>query len=287
MAVWRRMTSGSRCCKVSVRFVTDEKIAETSSKGNQEKWKDGSRWYKLDQFGYEALTETLISRLLTRSGIEQDTPFRFTRYQMERMNVHGRERTGCSSENFLMPGQSIITLSHLFKKTGAVPLKDILARQTSDKKRIAYLAETTAELTGLELFPQYLTLLFEVDALFLNDDRHLNNIAVLEQNGEYDYCPIFDNGAGLLSNVQLSPMDIAPPALIAAQRARPFNTTFNRQVGSVQSLYRPVLRMPKLTRDEICSELAPLLPYYAERDRGFITDRVCETILTRQNHKHP
>ena len=267
---------------MSVKFVTNEKIAETSSKGNQEKWCDGGRWYKLDQFGYEALTETLISRLLERSNIEQDTPFRFTRYQMERMNVHGRERTGCSSENFLKPGQSIITLSHLFKRTGTVPLRDILARQTSDKKRIQYLAEATAEFTGLEEFPQYLTLLFEVDALFLNDDRHLNNIAVLEQNGKYDYCPIFDNGAGLLSNVQMSPMDIDPKALIAVQRARPFNTTFNRQVGTVRSLYGYQLRMPKLTRAEIRAELAPLLTYYAERDRGIITDRVCETILMRQ-----
>ena len=67
---------------MSVKFVTNEKIAETSSKGNQEKWCDGGRWYKLDQFGYEALTETLISRLLERSSIEKDTPFRFTRYQM-------------------------------------------------------------------------------------------------------------------------------------------------------------------------------------------------------------
>ena len=217
---------------MSVKFVTNEKIAETSSKGNQEKWCDGGRWYKLDQYGYEALTETLVSRLLERSSIEQDTPFRFTRYQMERMNVHGRERTGCSSENFLMSGQSIITLSHLFKRTGSVPLKDILARQTSDKKRIAYLAEATAELTGLELFPQYLTLLFEVDALFLNDDRHLNNIAVLEQNGQYDYCPIFDNGAGLLSNVQMSSMDIDPKALIAAQFFLPMKSLMPRGVMS-------------------------------------------------------
>ena len=268
---------------MNVKFVTDEKIAETSSKGNQEKWFEDGQWYKLDQFGYEALAETLISRLLEQSNIQRDTPFRFTSYQMERMNVHGRERTGCSSENFLMPGQSIITLSHLFKRTGNAPLRDILARQTSDKKRVAYLAETTAELTGLELFPQYLTLLFEVDSLYLNDDRHLNNIAVLEQNGKYDYCPIFDNGAGLLSNVQMSPMDIDPKALIAAQRARPFHTTFNRQLGTVRSLYGGVLRMPKLTRDKIREELSPLLTYYAERDRGIITDRVCETIRMRQS----
>ena len=270
---------------MNVKFVTDEQIAETSSKGNQEKWYGDGRWYKLDQFGYEALAETLISRLLEQSNIEQDTPFRYATYLMERMNVHGRERTGCSSGNFLLPGQSIITLSHLFKRTGSAPLKDVLARQTSDRKRIAYLAEATAELTGLELFPEYLTLLFEVDARFLNDDRHLNNVAVLEQNGRYDYCPIFDNGAALLSNVQLSPMDIDPKALIAAQRARPFNTTFNRQIGTVHSLYGPVLRMPKLTREALRSQLAPLLPYYPERDRGIIADRVCETILTRQKYE--
>ena len=41
---------------MELHFVTDDKIAETSSKGNQEKWYDNDtdRWYKLDQFGYEA-----------------------------------------------------------------------------------------------------------------------------------------------------------------------------------------------------------------------------------------
>ena len=40
---------------MTVQLVSDQKIAETSSKGNQEKWQDGGIWYKLDQFGYEAL----------------------------------------------------------------------------------------------------------------------------------------------------------------------------------------------------------------------------------------
>ena len=59
---------------MTVCFVTNEKIAETSSKGNQEKWfnKDTNKWYKLDQFGYEALAETLISKLLMRSNIEKE-----------------------------------------------------------------------------------------------------------------------------------------------------------------------------------------------------------------------
>lgn len=137
-------------------------------------------------------------------------------------------------------------------------------------------------MTGLELFPQYLTLLFEVDALFLNDDRHLNNIAVLESGGKYDYCPIFDNGAGLLSNMRTAPMDIEPKALIAAQRARPFGTTFNRQAGAVRALYGKQLYLPKLSREDIFAKLEPMLQYYPQRDRGIITDRVCTTILLRQ-----
>ena len=262
--------------------MTNERIAETSSKGNQEKWTEGNHWYKLDQFGYEALAETLISQLLELSNCEKDYPFRFTRYRMERFTAHGIERTGCSSANFLWPEQSIITLSHLYKRESEVSLRDILSRQSSDKKRIAYLADATAELTGLELFPQYLTLLFEVDALFLNDDRHLDNIAVLECGSKYDYCPVFDNGAGLLSNTRTAPMDIEPKALIAAQRARPFNISFNRQAGAVRALYGKQLYMPKLSREDIFARLEPLLQYYPQRDRGLITDRVCTTFLQRQ-----
>ena len=64
---------------MTVKLVANEKVAETSSKGNQEKWfdSDTNKWYKLDQFGYEALTETVISKLLEKSNIESDTPFSF------------------------------------------------------------------------------------------------------------------------------------------------------------------------------------------------------------------
>jgi len=269
---------------MTIQLVTDEKIAETSSKGNQEKWYDqvSDLWYKLDQFGYEALAETVISTLLEQSNITTDTPFTFVRYHMERLRVHGRERTGCSSKNFLQPGQALITINRLLSSYLGKPLREKLVRLPSDKKRIAYLAEATAELTGLELFPQYLTLLFEVDALFCNDDRHLNNIAVIEQNGKFDYCPIFDNGAGLLSNTQLSPMDILPPALISALQARPFNTTFTRQMNTARSLYGMQLVMPKLTTSDIREVLGPVLNYYPQRDRGIMTDRVETCILIRQ-----
>ncbi len=269
---------------MTITLVSDEKIAETSSKGNQEKWLDteANRWYKLDQFGYEALAEAMVSAVLEQSNIEADTPFTFVRYRMEKLHVHGRDRTGCSSENFLKPGQSLITVNRLLSNVLGISLKQKLARLPSDKRRVAFLAEATAEYTGLKQFPQYLTLLFEIDALFCNDDRHLNNIAVLEQNGSYDYCPIFDNGAGLLSNTMLSQMDIEPKALISVLRARPFQTTFTRQRNTARALTGKQLCLPKLHVADIEKAVQPLLEYYPARDRGIITDRVTACIMTRQ-----
>lgn len=269
---------------MTVHLVTDDKIAETSSKGNQEKWfdREANRWYKLDQFGYEALAECAASRFLEQSNIERDTPFTFVQYDMERLNVHGRDRNGCSSENFLKQGQSLITLSHLFSRETGSTLKTKLEALPSDKRRIAYMADMAAELTGLREFPRYLTLLFEVDALFLNDDRHLNNIAVLYENGGYSYCPIFDNGAGLLSNTQMLQMDIAAKALIASLRSRPLGISFTRQMSTARSLYGAQLVLPKLSREQIKETISPMLDYYAARDRGIILDRVSECVLTMQ-----
>ena len=153
---------------------------------------------------------------------------------------------------------------------------------TSGKKRIAYLAEAAKECTGLDYFGEYLTLLFEIDSLFLNDDRHLNNIAVLKTGDKYDYCPIFDNGAGLLSDTRLSPMDIEPKALISALKARPFNMSFTRQMNTARSLYGKQLSIPILRREDVMEHLTPILEFYPQRDRAIIWDRVVECILTRQ-----
>lgn len=127
--------------------MTDAKIAETSSKGNQEKWYDqaSGRWYKLDRFGYEALAETVISTLLEQSDIGAETPFTFARYYMERLLVHGRERTGCSNRNFLLPSQVLITINRLLSNYLGKPLREKLIHLPSDKK--------TADLTGLAMFP--------------------------------------------------------------------------------------------------------------------------------------
>ena len=116
----------------------------------------------------------------------------------------------------------------------------------------------------------------------LNDDRHLNNIAVISKDGSFDYCPVFDQGAGLLSNVMYNPFEIIPKSLISQAEARPFRTTFNRQIHTMESVYGKQLDIPHFTRTQLAQMVEPLLEYYPARDRDLIADRVCETVLVRQ-----
>ena len=269
---------------MTTKLFSNEKIAETSSKGNQEKWLDGACWYKADEFGYEALAEVLTSKILELSNIENKTPFSFVRYEMERVNIHKVERTACISNNFLKKDASIITLSGLLSKELSSSLKSKLERLPSDKQRLQYLVRETEAITGLKDFDKYLTLLFEIDSLILNDDRHLNNIAVIEEKGRFSYCPIFDNGAGLLSNMQFYRSDIEPKALIKIPKASPFHMTFNREIITMHKLYGSVLTLPKFSREELEKMLLPLLEFYPKRDRGIISDRVITCILNRQKY---
>lgn len=47
--------------------------------------------------------------------------------------------------------------------------------------------------------------MLEIDAFFLNEDRHTNNIAVQYNAADdtYALCPLFDNGLSLLADTNM------------------------------------------------------------------------------------
>ena len=267
---------------MSIHLTTGNRIAETSSKGNQEKWLEGDRWYKLDLFGYEGLAETVTSSLLRQTNVTA-LGFRFVPYQMERLDVHRRVRTGCSSPNFRQEGEAILTLADLFRKGVGPHWQNQITRQPNLTEKVRWMAEQTTQLTGLSRFGQYLTLLFEVDMLFGNEDRHLNNIAVLRRGEDFDYCPLFDFGAGVLSNIRDYSLDIEPRAHLRLLRALPLNTTFGRQIQAARAVYGSQLEWD-LTVGDIASALIKPLEFYAERERADIAARVT-VCIQRQAEK--
>ena len=190
-----------------------------------------------------------------------------------------RIRTGCSSEYFLRDDQSILTFADLLTK-GVGPDWQKRTERMSLKVKIHWLADTVAELTGLERMGEYLTLLFEIDMLFLNEDRHLNNIAVLRRGEVFDYCPIFDFGAGLLSSTRDYPMDILPKGLIRVMQARPFNCSFVRQVHAAQEAFSPQLQCG-FSRADVEAALESAAAFYPRRDWPYLRDRAGESIRTQ------
>ena len=172
-----------------------------SSKGNQMKWHRGDMWYKADCAGYEGLAEYVISSLFQYSTLEAD---QYVEYFTEKIRYGRSEFCGCKSRHFLSPGDQLFTLERMFHNFAGESLYLTVFKMGSVRQRLEFLVETAERMTGIHDLGTYFCSLLTIDALFLNEDRHLHNIAfLLDAKGSYHLCPIFDNGAGLLSDTTL------------------------------------------------------------------------------------
>ena len=93
--------------------------------------------------------------------------------------------------------------------------------------------------SGLDEFGISLNKLMTVDAFFLNEDRHMHNIAVLmNQESKFQYCPIFDQGAGLLSDTTWDyPLEDSIYDLMQSVQAKIFSYDFDEQLDISEKLF--------------------------------------------------
>lgn len=212
-----------------------------SSKGNQLKWKDGNLWCKADYTGYEGLAEYTVSELLKNSTL---SPEQYVSYQTEQILYKGTIYLGCKSLDFLPDGFSLITLERLFHNFYGQSLYQSVFSISDVKRRVQFLVQQVRDLTGLTDFGDYLCKLLTIDALFLNEDRHTHNIAVLvNAQGDYRLCPFFDHGASLLSDTTLDyPMNQDILSLIPQVNAKTFSSDFDQQLDAAEELYGQTLK---------------------------------------------
>ena len=189
-----------------------------SSKGNQLKWENNGIWYKADYTGYEGLAEYMISHLLKKSTLDADE---FVCYDLETIKYGTVIYNGVKSRNFLSEDWQIITLERLFYNFFGESLHKSLYRIPEHEERLCFLVLT-------------------IDALFLNEDRHTHNIAVLMNGkGDYAYCPIFDNGAGLLADTTMDyPLSGDTYALIDKVQSKTICSEFDEQLDVSEALYK-------------------------------------------------
>jgi len=172
-----------------------------TSKGNQLKWKCYGYWYKAGHMGYEGLAETIVSALLGKSTVK----YPFVAYEYSQIKYKERIYRGCKSADFLADGYDLIPLEKLYRKFTGGSLAVDTAHQGEITDQIKFLVNFVEQTTGLQEFGRYLTSMLEIDAFFLNEDRHTNNIAVQYNAADNTYalCPLFDNGLSLLADTNM------------------------------------------------------------------------------------
>lgn len=207
-----------------------------SSKGNQLKWEVNGVWYKADYTGYEGLSEYVISKLLQKSSLKENE---FVLYEPEQIKYKRRYLNGVKSIDFLEKGWQIITVERLYQTMKNRSLMKDIWSFSKNEKRAEYFVNQVEQMTGLKKFGAYLCKMLTVDAFFLNEDRHMHNIAVLmNDKGEYDYCPIFDQGAGLMADTTLDyPMEVDFHELLNDVKAKTICESFDDALDIVEKLY--------------------------------------------------
>lgn len=195
-------------------------INGATSKGNQPKFIKEGYFYKEDMMGYESISEALVSEFLSYvKGVE------FIDYYLEVVNRKGIDAYCCKSKIYTYEDESFISVYRLLSQYDKIKGLSKL----NGKDAVSYVIDSVYEITGLNI-ESYLATTFIIDSIILNEDRHLNNICLIQKGSSYRLSPIFDNGLSLLSDLNDYPMYMDISKAIRRVKAKPFNVSFNKQV---------------------------------------------------------
>lgn len=242
-----------------------------SSKGNQMKWLQDEYWYKADQFGYESLAEVVTSHLLKESNIENATI-----YEPALICYKDKDYRGCCSRNFRKKEEALVPLERLFRNYTTIGLAKQLSRISNVKERIKYTEEIVCNITKIENFGMYLTMILEMDAFFLNEDRHTNNIAILynKETDSYRLCPFYDMGLSLFADTKVDfPLGDDYFACKEKMIAKPFSRDFDEQLDAANELYGSYLKF-NFSANRIADVIAKLRENYLLTEEDIANGRV-------------
>lgn len=248
-----------------------------SSKGNQPKWFVKGKYYKQDYAGYEGLSEYVVSKLLKFSNMKKSE---YVIYETESIKNHALIRNGCISENFLKEDESLITLNRLYMNHYNRSLSKDVFSFGDVESRLKFLVNTVSDLTNIGDFGKYITKTIELDAFFLNEDRHFNNIALIYKNNDYRLCPIFDNGLSLLSDTTLDyPYNEDVLQLMKKVKSKTIAFDFYEQLEAALHLYGQQLFFTFTKKD--IKEILENEKNYSDKEKKRI-----EEVLYQQMNKY-
>lgn len=98
----------------------------------------------------------------------------------------------------------------------------MLASLETMEERIEYVLRFIYQSCGLDV-TDYLKKVFTLDMIILNEDRHLNNLAVILREDKFVPAPIFANGVSLLTANQSVNWNFPIEENVRRVMARPFS----------------------------------------------------------------
>ena len=210
--------------------VSDRFKLQATTKGNQIKWHRGNLWIKADSMGYESIAEYLSTIL--ESYIRG---LKYVKYDLCTVKETGTGKMKtyncCVSESFLTGSEYIVSAQRMiYAILGTEKAKDLVVKRTG-VDLLAHTIEICSRCTGIDELTiyKYLSTICKLDAITLNEDRHLNNIAFIYDGKKYRLAPIFDNGMGLLADTESFPLNKGYSLWMQSVRARPFCSDFIEQ----------------------------------------------------------
>lgn len=195
---------------------------EGTSEGTQIKYRKDDFWYKKDNRGNEGRVEYLVSRFLKFTSLAK------TEYvEYEEGTINGR--TGCRSRNFLGKEDELITFYRLYYNEVGKDLSKVIANMETMEERMEYVIDFIQQSCQLDI-RNYLSKVLTLDMVCLNEDRHLNNLAVIMHGNQFYPAPIFDNGISLLTANQSVNWNFSIEENVRRVIARPFSGSHEKMV---------------------------------------------------------
>ena len=198
-------------------------MQEGTSEGTQIKYKKDGYWYKKDSRGNEGLTEYLVSELMRYTSLKGDEYIKY-----ENGIINGV--SGCRSKNFLKKDQELITFYRLYYNEMGKNLAAVLNNMERMEERIEYVLDFIKQSCRIDI-RDYLKKVLTLDMLVLNEDRHLNNLAIIMENDSFYPSPIFDNGVSLLTANQSVNWNLSIEENVKRVTARPFSGSHEKMVN--------------------------------------------------------
>ena len=234
-------------------------ICDSSSKGNQAKWKIDNNFIKQDFLGHESVAEVVSSRL---ASCTKD--FNYVEYNLCSIIYKEMQYDDCCySTNFLKEGSTLYSLYRLFEIRDMDIEKELKNFSTDVAilkiQNILNLDDRTVEDIGRMLL---------FDAIILNDDRHFNNICFIRTEGGLVLSPVFDNGGSLLSDLKYYPLIYGDFKNIISVKSKPFSTNFNKQIEGVLKLGIQPLQIDRSKFNRLLNDLEIPRDYKHYYDRA-------------------